>query len=435
MRFSKTASVILIVTFATAARSMAQFYPELSFPLSAAANAMGGAGASLVSQSPSALSFNPAQLGLSSLDGIMSAAIVPGVNVSPNYTSLYGAWYLTGLSRDFAIDLGLPVSLFWHRLPFKLGIGIGYANARYPVGNASEGPYNLTRTDNMNDFTLSLGLKYVVTLGLGYTVDPLVSAYGGYPGSRTTTTTTHDLGAILRVPVLVMVSEAAHKSFSAFNDLKPLLDLTFGYSARNMGTHTYAGGAGLPAEADLGWNAELGLEMQLDHHEWRWISFTFVREADASLISLDSTAAPIPLPVRLPNSTYDYYYSYRKGLGDFHLFDNLVAGVPTAFDSFIYGRPAGNIGVLKGAQLELGQFIYLREGSVAEAGLPTYTTYGWGVKLDGLVKTLLFLHWLSPDGAFTRMLLDHFNFEYDYSKASGGPFQGEAVETLNLVIR
>ena len=51
------------------------------------------------------------------------------------------------------------------------------------------------------------------------------------------------------------------------------------------------------------------------------------------------------------------------------------------------------------------------------------------------MKTLLFVHWLNPNNQVAELLLDHFNLEFDYSKAAGGPFQDEPFETLNLVVR
>ena len=104
MRYAITLFTFLTLTFMTAVRSEAQFYPELGFPLSAGANAMGGAGAAFVSDDPLATTLNPAQLGLTSLNGFVSAGIAPGLNVFPNYTTLSNSWYLTGMSRIPAVS-------------------------------------------------------------------------------------------------------------------------------------------------------------------------------------------------------------------------------------------------------------------------------------------------------------------------------------------
>ncbi len=433
MRCRRTLVTILTLTFATAVRSEAQFYQDLSYPLSAEANAMGGAGAALVSDDPLATALNPAQLGLFSLRGIMSAGVVPSLDVSPSYFREFDGWYLIGMSRDLAINLGIPLNRFWHSLPFKLGVGIAYSNSRYPFGHAVGGLEVPTRADYMNDISLGIGVKYLVNLGIGWTINPIASRYDRYPLSQTNWTTTHDLGAILEIPILQLVSRVASSPVPTSVGLRPVFNLTFGYSARNLGSHSYFGGAGLPEEADLGWNIELGLKTRVQNHQWKWVSFTFVREADASLISLDST---LSIQSSSPSdSVFNYSYAKRKGFGGFQVYKNLIAGKPTELDGFTYGRPAGNIGVVKGAQIQLGQFIYLREGSVTEAGLPTYTTYGWGAKLDGLVKTLLFMHCISPGNEIAKLLLDHFNLEFDYSKANGGPFDGEPFESLNFAVK
>ncbi len=398
---------------------------------------MGGAGAAIVSNNPFAPMLNPAQLGFSSLRGDVSVGFVPSLAISPYYSSTYSpAWYLTNMSSAFAVNFKLPLNRFWHGLPFAVSVGAGYSDIKYVFGfNSNGAPYVGSRTDYLNDITLGLGVKYIARLAMGFTIAPVTDKYYVSPGSFTASTTTHSIGAILQIPILLLASKIAHAPVPAVSDLSPVFNITVGYSARNLGTHQYYEEPGLPGEADLGWNIELGLKTRVDGHKWRWVSFTFLREADASLFSLDSTMASVPLRIRFPNSNYNYYYTYKKGLGGFHLYDNLIAGKPTAFENFVYGETAGNIGIRKGAQLELGQFIYLREGSVTEAGLPTYTTYGWGLRLNGLVKTLLFIHLLNQNNGMTELLLDHFNLEFDYSKATGGPFQGEPFENLSLVVR
>ncbi len=427
--------VVLIITFAIAARSEAQFYPELSFPLSAEANAMGGAGAALVSENPFAATLNPAQVGLSGLRGTMSIGIVPGFSLPRPYvgSGFYDLWYVTSMTRAAAMSFGFPLNRFWKGLPFQAAFGIGYANLRYTLVDVGES--SPPRADYLNAITTGLGLKYLVTFGIGYSIDPMSSAYQSFP-SADSHTTSHDIGTILRIPILRIVSRIGNNRRYKFGKLMPEINLSLGYSARNLGTHSYYSEAGMPEQADLGWNVELGLKACVQHQEWKWISLTFLREADASLIytSLDSIFGTNPY-TNTPDTSYYTYYARRKGLGGFQIYRNLIAGRPTAFDDYASTRPAGGIGVLKGAQIELGQFIYIREGSVTEAGLPTYTTYGWGARLDGLVKALLFMHWLSAKDKIAELLLDHFNLEFDFSKGTGGPFENEAFETLGLVVR
>lgn len=85
----------------------------------------------------------------------------------------------------------------------------------------------------------------------------------------------------------------------AFSGLIPMFNLNVGYTARNLGSHMYGSSVGLPEQADLGWNVELGLKTRVLHHEWKRVSFTLMREADASLIftSIDS----------ISNGYYTYY--------------------------------------------------------------------------------------------------------------------------------
>ncbi len=206
MRYRRTLVTILALTFATAVRSEAQFYQDLSYPLSAEANAMGGAGAALVSDDPLASTLNPAQLGFSSLSGGLHVGVVPSL-ASPNYYSpLYGGfWNLTGLSRAVAIDFGLPLNRVWNQLPSDISIGVGYVNARYAFDYFGLYPVQPTRGDYVNGISIGVGLKYLVKLGIGYAINPVSLSINPWPspnGSVTASATAQTIGAILQIPVL-----------------------------------------------------------------------------------------------------------------------------------------------------------------------------------------------------------------------------------------
>ena len=401
MRYRRTVVLfIATVTFATTVQSEAQvsLYPFVS----AETNAMGGAGVSFVSDNALATIANPAELGLFSLHGVLSASYLGKI---------------PGQLSAFAVNAGLGLSPLRLSVPFKLGLGIGYSNPRYSY------PYRFgfvprTQTDAVNALTLGLGLQYVVRLALGYTLKWVTTE--GTPGYYRSTYAP-DLGAMLQIPVMNVLSKLSGFRVSPAKSTVPFFDITLGYSKRNLANYDPYSSAEVPREADLGWNFELGLRARIRHVAWRLLSFTWVRQAEASLVSNQDTTV-----------------SYMNGLGGFQVYDNLLAG-----------KLASSAVLLKGWQLGLASLVYLRGGSVSQAQsrfniLGTHiSTFGWGVRLDGLIKTLLFLHFLHARSYIVDVLLNDIDLRLDYSRTNGPlpysyaqtVFLGRPMATLSLVIR
>lgn len=389
--------VITTLTFATAMRSQAQvsLYPFVS----AETNAMGGAGVAFVSDNALATIANPAELGLFSLHGILNASYMPNI---------------PGQLNAFAVNAGSSLNQFWHELPFKAGLGVGYSNPNYSYPSPTLGYQTLMETDVVNGVTFGLGVDYFVRLGLGYTLKWVSTK--GRP-TYYNSTYSPDFGAILQIPVTNLILKSSDPPVISTYNVTPVLNITFGYSKRNEADYAPYGYAVLPREGDFGWNFEVGLKTYIRDYWWKWFSFTWVRQADAPLTSWNGQT-----------------YVYDSGLGDTQVYDNLIAG-----------RPTGNVSIEKGWQIQLGQFLYLRGGSATGPGVPTYTTFGWGARLDGLVKALIFMHGLDANGNIVKFVLNHLNLQFDYSKSAGEivgfgntggiGFKGEPFEILSLTIR
>jgi len=394
MKRARIIFIVLVLAFAPLSKSQAQvsLYPEVS----AETNGMGAAGVSFVSDNALATIANPAELGVFSLNGTLSASYMPNI---PNQLN------------SFAINSGLTLNTFLHDLPFKTGIGIGYSNINYSYPQA-HGPENLINTDIVKGVTIGGGIDYFVRLGLGYTLKWVSTKY--YP-QEYSSTYAPDFGAIVQIPAIDILSKINGSPVFVADKVAPLVNVALGYSARNVGNYAPRGIAWLPREAALGWNIEAGFKSNIMDRSWEWISFTLLRQANASLV----------------NSSV-----YSRGLGNFQVYDNIIAGKPT-----------GVIAAQKGWQLQLGEFIYFREGSVTDPGYLSYTTFGWGVRLNGLATTLIFLHGLETNGILS-FFLNHLDVRYEYSKAVGETvnplytralgfrgFGGKSVETLSLMIR
>ena len=170
MRYRRTiVLVITMLTFVTAVQSRAQvsLYPQAS----AETNAMGGAGVSFISDNALATIANPAELGLFSLHGILSASYMPEI---------------PGKLNASAVDVGLNLGEFLRGLPFKMSLGVGYSNPRYSYpATVGENFTNSVETDVANTLTIGIGLDYLVRLGLGYNLK-WVTTKGGPWVSRPT---------------------------------------------------------------------------------------------------------------------------------------------------------------------------------------------------------------------------------------------------------
>ena len=398
MRYGRTIVLfIATVTFATTVQSEAQvsLYPQVS----AETNGMGGAGVSFVSDNALATIANPAELGLFSLDGVLSASYMPDVPAQLN---------------AFAIDGGVTLNRYWRALPIKFSVGLGYSNLDYSYPEPGENLTGSLQTDATHAVTFALGVDCTVRLGFGYTLKWVnTKGVDAYYNS----TYAPDWGAMLQVPITRLVSQTNRHLVRFASNLTPLFNITFGYSERNVANYMPYGYAILPREGDLGWNFELGLEKLVAGHRWKWLSFIWLRQADSPLVSAVGRTR-----------------IYNDELGKVQLYNNLFEG-----------RPTGDVSIEKGWQIQLGQFIYFRRGSATGPFVSTYETSGWGVALDGLVKTLVFLHLINSETSIAKFALGHADLRFDYSS---NPQQmigigrtnwygtgGEGFETVTLVLR
>ncbi len=423
MKLKHIVPAVLLSSLVAAAPCLAQMLPELNFPLSARDNAMGGAGVSYESYNSFAIIENPAALGLASLNQFFTAGFVPATRTS--YVFPYPYSSESKLTQAFGFSAGTTLNRFLTGLPLRVSFGLAYSNIGYRFLLPGFDPYDFLQSDVINRLTLAAAFNYVVTFGFGYSFVPLNYKLQDFGSAATITQQTvdsHDFGAIFRVPALKLLSTLQERGTFTAEGVEPILDLTIGYSQRNIGNeYDSFGSAGLPREAALGWNIVLGFNSRVDNHKWKWFSFTWVRESGAALLTLDSSVYIDPHSY---DTTYSYVNRYESGLGSFRIYDNLIAGKST-----------GEVNVLKGWQVQIGQIFYLRGGSVTDVRRPTYTTFGWGANSAGIVKALLFLRMLNPGAGITNFLLDHLDLRFDYSRAEGGPFANEPLETLTLVMR
>lgn len=404
---------------AGAGLAKAQSYNLLDYPTSARTLAMGGIGTAFPSDNAAATLDNPAQLGLFSLDGLFNANTGFHNPVGPT------GFAATSWLDVNAFNIGTALNRICKSLPFKAGAGLGYSNitsSSSPIWLGG-GPYILeNNVVTSNAISVGLGLDYLIKLGLGFSFKWVAARYDfPVPASRTTG---EDFGAIAHIPLSKLIAGTKEHMSSGHNGIEPLYGFTIGYAMRNLSGYNFGGGT-LPTEADLGWSVNAGFRSQVAGHRWEWLSFSWSEQAGSAPFNTDSIIGSISqAPQGGPDTTWDYALRYQKGLGRFDPWQELVIG-----------RASATAGVRKGGQIGLGEFLYIRAGSITDAGRITYSTFGLGLRLDGFLKCLVFLNDLDANAPVADFLLRHLDLQLDYGRAYGGIYQGRPFEDLNLVVR
>lgn len=429
MRYRRTIWLTSALLLASVVEAKAQYYGPtaanfLNYPATPQALAMGEAGVSIVANSAMSVSANPGLLGMQSLDNSLNigTSLVHYIDSNLPYgvTAVHNYSFLVS-----AVTYGTRLNSIWHDLPFKAGVGVGYSYEESTLPFAPEQPsVSGYITDYANSFTVGLGVDYFLRVGLGYSMELIKNKNPFSAFTPNIDQPAENFGAVLQIPVLHLLYGTRQRPLLIGKNIYPSLDVTAGYALRNVGgyvikTPNYQ--LPIARQASLGWNWKFSLRSRMRGYDWKWFSFTWAREATSEPFNLDSVSAGIG-----PNgvANYDYLLSYRNGLGAFGSWNNLVLGIPTTTATSI-----------KGWQIGVGGFFYLRGGSITYSGGPALVTSGWGARLDGLVKLVVLLHGLNPNASFTHFVLDHLDLRFDYYGSESGLFPGQPFESLDLVVR
>lgn len=419
--------VFLVVVLLTSASAHAQNLTTT--PLSVDGNGMGGVGATLISSNALAVTANPAQAGMLSLNSVLNAAAYiqkPSRLPSASFTD-------AGLSAS-AANLGVDLRRFL-KIPFDIGIGVGYSkesleardfNVPEPDGSLMHAPNG----ERMETVSIGLGFRWLVDFALGYTskkldVQQLQREPNGYLAPFDPGATAHDWGTMLRIPVIKIVSTLDQRDLMITPKLKPLVDITASLAKRNIGgsipSFLYGDTLPLPRQAVAGLAVNLGLTTTVDGKRWELLSLTVARQAEDFLVNYATFSQPAPFP------GYGSGYVYQSGFGDLQLLDNLILG-----------RSNGTVTLIKGWQVGIGELLYVRGGAHYPPGQYSYTTFGGTIKLNGLLKLLAAYHLADFNYGALAFLFNHLNVEYDYcmyTNTSDAAMSGATFQDLNLVIK
>ncbi|MCL4539350.1 MAG: hypothetical protein M1378_07080 [Bacteroidetes bacterium] len=369
---------------------------------------MGGVAASLPSDNAMAPMANPAQVGLFSLNGILSV----GTYVSPtSYSNWWGNQSVATSSAVAGMDL-----TGYMNTPFRVSIGLGYSR----TGENSTGYPYFKSYDQANDVSFGIGFNYFVNVGLGFGLNWISSSYQNQPlQNQESNATTYSYGGIVQIPVAEILQGEKKEGAIDNPTVQSIANLAVAYNVRDMGSIP-DNSTLFSRQGDLGINFEIGVESSFNGQPWKLLSVTLAREADESLTRADS----VFYTLNRGDSVYNYFEAYTSAIRHMSPFNNLIVGT--------YGT---NVGVRSGLQIQAAEFLYLRFGKGAGSFVGNYTTFGFGIRLRGLMRLLcLVSNDSNPKGFLMSLLTDHVDLQFDYSKMTswnGAP----AFNELNMVVK
>lgn len=407
---------VFISIFIWASHASAQTVGDL--PFSVGAIGMGGVSASVPSDNAMALSSNPAQAGLFSLNEIasLSAYIRPSSAEYAGISSMHSS----------AAEVGFKLTRYLST-PFKTSVGVGYSIEEMGIKGAQPdgrvfayAPYY-----RLNSLTLGLGLEDIVKVGIGFTYGWGSSGDGFYTSNDNADT--HAYGLMAQVPIVQLIEGQGEESTEPQSRLQPLLNCNLAFAMGDFLEAVINDSEVLLRETVFGVNLEAGIETRNRGLPFRLISVLLAREADEPLLRGNFIEA----------------FGFMYG-------NTVNTSRPTYFKSYenlILGTSDGKVGIRSGLQIEAAEFLYLRYGSMK--GLDAYpspwynssSTFGWGVRLDGLLRLLSMV----KVGTYTQIsridvppvlscIVRHVNLEFDYSKVEYDENVSQFLYQLSLVI-
>jgi hypothetical protein len=415
---------ILLVVCLLFANSSASSQGEAALPFllitpSIDGNGMGGVGTSVGSDNATATLQNPAQLGLFGLHGLVNAAFyAPKTDWLPEFN-------LSGLTYEtWAVNGALKVNRFVD-LPFQLALGVGYSRVNLDLGRFaftnSSGPAVISyfnAWEKSSGWTVGAGLDFVVKLSAGVTfksveshLSPIGSEVG--QGSGTVDVKARDYGVMALVPLMDVITATSGASLEFASKLRPLLDVGFGYARSNVGDSvSYLSAAQsdpLPRKAAVGLYLEAGALSSAFNSTWKPLSFMIVRETEDILVTRFDTGS----------------WKYQDGLGDIKFVDNLILG-----------KYSPNVLTRRGWQVQAGEMVYVRGGSVEGPGLK-YETSGYTLRLGGVFKIIMFLSPEARGAGWFRIMADVLDFQYTSAKYSStnSPIRDTSFKGINIVLK
>lgn len=380
------------------------------------ANGMAGASVASAKHDPLSVAFNPAHVGLATLNRPFQ------FEYYPSKTNWLPGLNIDGLNFDaksFLVGYKFKVN---DQIPFSIGVGytrvfinLGTQNI---TGETSPEIIGVFQSSERADiFSFGMGADFGVKVGFGFNykkIDSnLGSGVGPEIGDGQATVNAYDIGLIAHLPLLETFSKLTHRDTKINERFQPFLLPGFGYSRSNVGGNVIyidaAQADPLPRVARMAVSIETGLLYSDGDVDWRLFAFEWSSEAEDLLVR------------RSPDGSF----TYKGWLGDIGFFDNVIKG-----------NSKNNIVIKRGWELNLLEFISLQHGRYEDqSGNVFYDADGFALESSGLLKYIFFLHpKLKSNPAFS-FLAQHLNIQYNssiFSAQPGHPLDGTKFKGVRV---
>ena len=373
--------------------------PFLNIPTSVEANGMGGISTVANASSPSAMMFNPAQLGMHTQSNFFSTELntsrtewLPSFNLNDLYIT----------NSSFALGTKLPLSE-----SSTISIGIGYSRLYLNLGKfilSSEGDPSSAAVfeghEASDNFSTGIGIDNGVKIAAGMTLkkitsalSPIGSAQEG--GSGTARLWAMDFGLVGTLPIVPFMERLDDV---AENSAAPFLSVSGAYALNNLGGEvSYIGSQSdpLPRTARLGLSFNAGMMYRANSVLFELLNVTIAREAENFLFN------------RFNDGRWEYTGS-------------LIGNINFTQD-VLQAEAHGYVSVRRGFSIGLFETVTIREGSYQGDGELVYNTSGFSISTLGVSKFIAsFIHERAGFDP-VEFFASHLEIRYNHSTYSDHP--------------
>lgn len=404
--------------------------PFLRAAPSPESNAMGGISSTLITENALATSYNPGHLGLFALTHSLNA----GMYLSAPQLYYSGA-FQNPLYNALAGNIGFNLGNLLHT-QVPLSLGLGYAKSfltelKWKYRGQFE-PSIFEQSATAQTISLGFAIDYIIRFGMGINykyINSTTYVTGSNRPLAVATAPAWDWGLILEVPLVRIISLPVKLEDQTTPSSKPFLNIITAYNLQNVGHGFEAEYISdfypLPREATLGLSVRLGVISHTEQYDWEYISLIAVREANDLL-------------ARWPpqDTTFGVNGPGTFVVNDPHPEYEGLTGAIQFFKNVIMGQSNGKVEIRNGLQVNLGDVLYIRAGSIENA-MESVSTSGFGLHVSGMLKLIDQFNpsWVS-EGA-CKFLFKHVDIQFDYAHFNSSQLSRDntTFESLNIILK
>jgi len=357
---------------------------------------MGNTYTALGADDPTAVTFNPAFIGLLSRDHYFSGAFYPkrtswlpslAENISYSHYSYHIGFNFKNLNPKIPISVGACYSQTL--LDFGEIVLTGESDPE-PLGTFES-------WDRAYIFSIGFCIDYFLRISAGVNVKSIESnlapvIVGEEVVQGAGEADASDLGCLVQFPVVEMLQRCIKKDIHVIPKIRPFFMPVFSYSMNNIGDGISYSSLTikdpLPRVARVGIGLEGGFIWQKENIHWRLFGLKWASEAEDDLVVREGGKV-----------------SYQKGFGDIDFFRNVL-----------FGKANHSIIKHKGMSINLIDIVSCQIGRYEDRrGAVCYKTRGFSLRISGLLKAMRVFFPEMGKNRIVGFIMERLNFQYHNS--------------------